>query len=202
MTEPERNTDAPRPRVGISACLLGERVRYDGGHKLDPYLRDELGKLVEWVPVCPEAECGLGVPREAMRLVAREGTVPDPPEAETVPTPRLVTRATGVDHTERMLSWAAKRLDALAREGLAGFVLKARSPSCGMCVEICDAKGKPCGSGRGLWARALAERFPAMPIEEDERLRAPRVRAEFLQCALLHHKEHEGRHQGRQGQKK
>ncbi len=158
----------PKPRLGISACLLGERVRYDGGHKLDPYLRDQMGTLVEWVPVCPEVECGLGVPREAMRLVG-EATAP-----------RLVTRAAGVDHTERMNAWACQRLDALAREKLAGFVLKARSPSCGMCVEVCDAKGKPCGSGPGLWAGALAERFPDLPLEEDERLRDPRIRAEFF----------------------
>ena len=87
--------------LGISACLLGEKVRYDGGHKLDRFITDTLGKYVEFVPVCPETECGLGVPREAMRLVG-------PPDS-----PRLITNRTGVDHTEHMIRWAQKRLSEL-----------------------------------------------------------------------------------------
>ena len=97
-------------RVGISTCLLGENVRYDGGHKLDRYLMDTLGQYVDYVPVCPEVECGLGVPREAIRLVGD-------PES-----PRLVTVKTGHDLTERMLAWAGKRVKELEREGLCGFI--------------------------------------------------------------------------------
>lgn len=151
-----------KPRLGISSCLLGERVRYDGGHKLDLYLRDALGPFVEWVSVCPEEECGLAVPREAMRLAGSPAAA------------RLITRETRIDHTDRMAAWAARRLDELERMGIRGFVLKARSPSCGLCVQIEDA------TGAGLFARALMERFPGLAISEDEALRDPLIRAEFL----------------------
>jgi uncharacterized protein YbbK (DUF523 family) len=150
----------PKPRVGISACLLGREVRYDGGHKLDRFLRDALGALVEFVPVCPEVECGLPVPREAMGL---EG---DPAA------PRLVTRETRVDHTARMLRWAGRRVNALARRDLRGFVFKARSPSCG--------PGHGDARGAGLFARAFMDRFPLLPVEDEERLRDPAVREAFL----------------------
>ncbi len=166
MTKP--GTEAFKPRLGISACLLGERVRYDGGHKLDRHLRDVLGECVEWVPVCPEAECGLSVPREAMRLV---GGLADP---------RLVTRTTGIDHTERMKSWATKRLAEPDALRLDGFVLKARSPSCALSVEVVDAAGNPVGRGPGLFARALIQRFPGLPVAEDEALHDPRAWKAFL----------------------
>src|SRR5512143_1734368 len=121
MKSQERHKETIHPaagiKLGISSCLLGENVRYDGGHKLDHYLRDTLGQFVEWVPVCPEVECGLPVPREAMRLVGD-------PDA-----PRLVTRKTGIDHTERMTKWAGRKLAQLERQNLCGFVFKARSPS-------------------------------------------------------------------------
>ena len=107
-------------RLGISSCLLGEKVRYDGGHKLDPFLKDTLGVYVEYVPVCPEEECGLGTPREPMKLVG------DPSS------PRLVTRNTGIDVTERILEWAGKRTGELENEDLSGFIFKSRSPSCGV----------------------------------------------------------------------
>jgi uncharacterized protein YbbK (DUF523 family) len=161
-------TEASKPRLGISACLLGEHVRYDGGDKLDRYLRDVLGEFVEWVPVCPEAECGLSVPREAMRLAGNPND------------PRLVTQKTGVDHTERMKEWAAKRLAELDTLRLDGFVLKARSPSCGLRVEVFDAPHRPHASAAGLFARALAERFGDLPLSEDEPLRDPRAWKGFL----------------------
>ena len=112
-SEREKRGAPDKIRLGISSCLLGERVRYDGGHKHDAYLTDTLGPCVEWVPVCPEVECGLPVPREAMRL---EG---DPAS------PRLVVIRTRVDHTERMRAWAQRRVEELAAEGLSGFVFKA-----------------------------------------------------------------------------
>jgi uncharacterized protein YbbK (DUF523 family) len=135
-------------RIGVSACLLGEPVRYDGGDRRDPRLQEALGELVAWVPVCPEVECGLGVPREAMRLTG------DPAA------PRLVTVDGGVDHTARLQDWIAVRLEELARAGLRGFVFKSRSPSCGIA----------CG---GLFARAYAERFPGSPVIEDAQLHEP-----------------------------
>ena len=127
-------------RLGISACLLGEPVRFDGGHQWDRFITDTLGQYVEFVPVCPEAECGLGVPREAMRLVGE-------PEA-----PRLVTVRTKVDLTERMQTWARKRVRELEQEDLRGFIFKSKSPSSGMervRVYSETAQGAPVTPGRG-----------------------------------------------------
>lgn len=159
-----------RIKVGISACLLGQNVRYDGGHKLDRFLRDTLGAYVEYVPVCPETECGLGVPREAMRLVA----APDGP--------RLVTISGGVDHTERMRAWAADRLDALEREDLCGFIFKSNSPSSGMeRVKVYGAKGIPVKNGVGIFAGLFMRRFPLIPVEDEGRLNDPGLRENFIE---------------------
>jgi uncharacterized protein YbgA (DUF1722 family)/uncharacterized protein YbbK (DUF523 family) len=157
-------------KIGISTCLLGEKVRYDGGHKHNPYITQTLGRFFEWVPVCPESECGLGIPREAMYLVG---------EADH---PRLVTRKTGIDHTGQMLSWAAERLDTLAREDLDGFIFKKDSPSSGLYrVKIVNDKGRPVKSGRGLFAAAFTARFPRIPVEEEGRLNDPILRENFIE---------------------
>ncbi|MGQ9859035.1 MAG: YbgA family protein [Thermodesulfobacteriota bacterium] len=161
---------ADRIRVGISACLLGQTVRYDGGHKLDRYIRDTLGKYLEFVPVCPEVECGLGVPREAMRLVGD-------PES-----PRLVTVRSGRDVTEQMLKWAKQRLEELQEEELCGFIFKSGSPSSGMeRVKVYSPGGMPSLKGRGLFAGAFMERFPLLPVEEDGRLHDPKLRENFVE---------------------
>lgn len=163
----------PKPRLGISACLLGEPVRYDGGHKLDRLLMDTFGRFVDWVPVCPEAECGLGTPRPAMRL---EG---DPRS------PRLVVIETGEDLTERMQAWAEKRLDELSREDLCGFIFKGKSPSSGMQgVGVYDRSGKIVGAAAGIFARAFMDRFPGLPVEQDDRLQDPGNRGNFLNQIL------------------
>lgn len=157
-------------RLGISSCLLGQNVRYNGGHKLDRYLHDTLGRFVEWVPVCPEVECGLGVPRESMRLVG------DPAA------PRLVTAKTGIDHTGRMQRWADRRLDGLASEDLSGFVFKSASPSSGLkAVKVYDEKGSPSRRGTGIFARAFTERFPLLPVEDEGRLNDPGLRENFIE---------------------
>ncbi len=161
-----------RIRVGISACLLGENVRYDGRHKLDRLLRDTLGAWVAWVPVCPEVECGLPVPRESMRLVG------DPK------TPRLITTRGDEDLTAQMLTWAARRVEELAAEDLAGFVFKSKSPSCG--IERVKVYGDgdsatPNESGVGLFAAAFKERFPLLPTEEEGRLHDPRQCERFIE---------------------
>jgi uncharacterized protein YbgA (DUF1722 family)/uncharacterized protein YbbK (DUF523 family) len=158
-------------RVGISSCLLGNRVRFDGGHKLDRYLRDTLGAHVEWVPVCPEVESGMPVPREALRLVG------DPEH------PRLVTSRSGVDHTEVMQAWAERRLDALERDDLCGFVFKSRSPSSGMRqVKVYPpAGGVPSHAGVGIFAGAYMERFPLLPVEDEGRLNDPGLRENFIE---------------------
>jgi len=159
----------PIIRLGISKCLLGENVRYDGGHRRDPFLIDELGRYVQWVPVCPEVEMGLSIPREAMRLVG------DPEN------PRLVTIKTGLDHTERQLSWAKQRLEELAGEGLHGFVFKKDSPSSGLYrVKVYNDKGAAQRTGVGLFARAFTQRFPLLPVEEEGRLHDWRLRENFI----------------------
>lgn len=166
-----------RPRVGISTCLLGFKVRYDGGHKMDRFLKHTLGKFVEWVPVCPELETGLGVPREALRLVGE------------VDNPRLVTNRTSVDVTDRMLIWASKRLDDLAKESLCGFVFKAKSPSSGMeRVKVYNDKGIPVKRGVGIFARAFKERFPNLPTEEEGRLHDMVLRENFITRVFAYHR--------------
>jgi len=175
-SEREKRGAPDRIRLGISSCLLGERVRYDGGHKHDAYLTDTLGQFVQWVPVCPEVECGLSVPREAMHL---EG---DPAS------PRLVTIRTHVDHTDRMLAWARRWVEELAAGGLSGFVFKANSPSCGReCVPVYDARGTVQEIGVGLFARALVERFPLLPVEDDLRLHDPALRENFIERISRNH---------------
>lgn len=157
-------------RLGISSCLLGENVRFDGGHQRDRFLVDTLGAYVTYVPVCPEVECGLPVPREAMRLVG------------DVNSPRLVTIRSGEDHTDRMQSWARRRLKGLEDEGLCGFVFKSRSPSSGMeRVKVYDANGVPAKKGRGVFAAAFMEHFPLIPVEEDGRLHDPGLRENFIE---------------------
>jgi uncharacterized protein YbgA (DUF1722 family)/uncharacterized protein YbbK (DUF523 family) len=157
-------------RLGISACLLGEPVRYDGGHKRDRFITDTLGPYVEFVPVCPETECGLGVPRESMRL---EG---DPAA------PRLITSRTRVDHTDRMVAWAQKRLKELEKEDLCGFIFKSDSPSSGMeRVRVYGDKGMPLRKGIGIFARVFMERFPLVPVEDEGRLHDPKLRENFVE---------------------
>ncbi len=157
-------------RLGMSSCLLGENVRYDGGHKLDRFLTDTLGNYVQYVPVCPEAECGFGIPRESLRLVGD-------PNA-----PRLVTSRTKQDHTERMLTWARKRVLELEKEDLCGFIFKSNSPSSGMeRVKVYNEKGMPVKKGVGVFARAFMEHFPLVPVEEEGRLHDPKLRENFIE---------------------
>jgi uncharacterized protein YbgA (DUF1722 family)/uncharacterized protein YbbK (DUF523 family) len=164
-------------KLGISSCLLGNNVRYDGGHKLDHYLRHTLGQFIEWVPVCPEAECGLPVPREAMDLVG------DPDS------PRLITRVTGADHTGRMKQWAKKKLTALEKKDLCGFVLKARSPSCGVHdTKLYSRPGRLAARRAGLFAEAVMDRFPLMPIEDEEGLQDPGMRENFIERLFVYHR--------------
>ena len=154
-------------KLGISSCLLGENVRYDAGHKLDHFLKDTLGKFVEWVGVCPEVECGLSTPREAMRLVG-------PPESS-----RIVTRNSNIDHTERMVAWAKVRLEHLEKEGLRGFVFKSDSPSCGLNSVLSE-------KGIGIFAKEFTGRFKLMPVEDNDRLQDDKIRENFINrvCAF------------------
>ncbi len=163
-----------RLKLGISSCLLGAKVRYDGGHKRDSFLTYTFGRYVEWIPVCPEVECGLPVPREAMRLVG----VPD--------APRLVATLTGTDHTERMVRWAQEKIGYLKSTGICGFISKSKSPSSGMQgVEVYTPSGEVDGSGAGIFARIFINSFPLLPIEDDVRLRDPVLRESFIERVFV-----------------
>ena len=155
--------------IGVSSCLLGAEVRYDGRHKRNAWLVDTLGRFVRFVPVCPEVELGLGTPREPIRLERAGREV------------RLVGVNSGTDHTEAMRAYAARRVAELARLGLAGYVLKAKSPSCGLFrVEVHRPGGLTPERGRGLFAEALASAMPGIPLEEEGRLDDPRLRDNFI----------------------
>jgi uncharacterized protein YbbK (DUF523 family) len=166
-----------RPRVGISRCLLGDEVRYDGGHKLEPSLIERLADRVEWVPVCPEVEVGMGVPREPIELVVM------PAGAIAASAVRVVGCHTGDDWTARMQAWAARRISELAELRLSGFVLKARSPSCG----VRDVAVRGGDAAAGLFAQALLTAMPDLPVDDEERLRDPAARARFLERVLARH---------------
>src|SRR5512147_1284370 len=162
-------TTAPL-RLGISRCLLGDEVRFDGGHKRDNFLTDVFGCYVEWVPVCPEVEAGLGTPREAMRLVGNSQH------------PRLVTIKSGIDHTNALETITKKRIEELSELDLSGYVFKKDSPSCGVDrVRIYNEHGMPSHSGIGLFARGFLEQFPLIPVEEEGRLCDAPLRENFIE---------------------
>jgi uncharacterized protein YbbK (DUF523 family) len=162
-------------KIGISSCLLGNNVRYDGGHKLDLYLRDTLGQIVLWSPVCPEVEAGLTVPREPMQLYG------DPSA------PRLITIETKMDRTDDLLYLIEKKLPRLEQQGISGFVFKARSPSCGVHdTPLHSASGYLVGLRAGLFAEAVVRRYPFLPVEDEERLRDPGIRDTFIERALAY----------------
>ena len=157
-------------RVGVSACLLGQKVRYDGGHKHDRYLTDTLAEFFTLVPMCPEAEVGMGTPRETVRL---EGDIADP---------RMVAPRSGADWTSRMNSWSGAKVKDLAAQNLSGFVFKKNSPSCGVFrVGVMQASGQPLAQGRGLFAAVYTRAFPLVPVEEEGRLHDPKLRENFLE---------------------
>jgi uncharacterized protein YbbK (DUF523 family) len=158
---------ANRPRVGISSYLLGERVRYDGGHKRNEWLVDVIGHDVDWVPVCPEVEAGFGTPREPMDLVrTADGTI------------ALVTKNTSRDVTATLKDFAARRVEQLVTDDLSGYVRKADSPSCGL-------QDSP---SRGLFADALVARFPDLPVEDERQLADPVRRRQFVERVFAYHR--------------
>jgi uncharacterized protein YbgA (DUF1722 family)/uncharacterized protein YbbK (DUF523 family) len=182
MSAPE----PPRLRVGVSACLLGQEVRYNGGHKRDAFLTDTFGRYVEWVAVCPEVEVGMGTPRPPIRLERRGEEV------------RLVMPSTGGDYTDAMRWWAGRRVAELAAMDLDGYVLKKDSPSCGMeRVKVYPGReGAPSKDGRGLFAEALIARLPDLTVEEEGRLNDPLLRESFIARVFVHHRWREGEKEG------
>lgn len=166
---------ADKIRLGVSSCLLGEHVRFDGGHKENHYLTETLAPFVEWVPVCPEVDIGLGTPREAIRLVG------------TTQAPRLLAPKSGNDLTEQMLNYARAKITQLQRMDLDGYILKKDSPSCGMeRVRVYHENGGAARTGVGLYARVLLAKMPDLPIEEEGRLHDPALRANFVVRIFAH----------------
>jgi uncharacterized protein YbgA (DUF1722 family)/uncharacterized protein YbbK (DUF523 family) len=164
-------------RIGVSACLLGEQVRFDGGHKRDGFLTDTLRRFVEFVAVCPEMEIGLGVPRETLRLERDNGGV------------RLIANKSHLDHTGKMEVYARRRAAGLTRENLSGYVLKKNSPSCGMeRVRVYNEAGMPTRDGRGIFAEALLRRWPNLPVEEEGRLNDPHIRENFIERVFAYYR--------------
>jgi uncharacterized protein YbgA (DUF1722 family)/uncharacterized protein YbbK (DUF523 family) len=164
-------------QLGISMCLLGEKVRFDAGHKRDRFLTDVLGEYFSWVPVCPELEVGMGVPREAVRLT---GT----PER-----PRMVGVKSGEDWTERMEIYSAKRVHDIVAKDLSGFIFKSDSPSCGMeRVKVYAKNGIPLKNGRGLFTHVFMKESPLVPVEEEGRLNDARIRENFIVRVFSYHR--------------
>ncbi|MBN1981178.1 MAG: DUF1722 domain-containing protein, partial [Chitinivibrionales bacterium] len=165
-----------KPLVGISSCLLGKNVRYDGGHKLDHYLVDILGQFVEYVPICPEVECGMTIPREALRLVAVDGDI------------RLMTQKSGIDMTPHMKQWMKKKLTTLTHLPLCGFIFKTKSPSSGLFrVKVYHENGTT-NNGVGIFAQGLTEQMPYLPVEEDQRLYDSSLRENFIERLFAMHR--------------
>jgi len=162
-------------KLGISSCLLGHKVRYDGGHKYDAWLVETLGQYVDYVPVCPEAGCGMSIPREALRLV---GTKDDY---------RLITVKTGIDYTDQMLEFSYETLKRLESEQLCGYVFKSKSPSSGMeRVKVYPPHGGAAGkTGVGIWAREFMRAYPLLPVEEEGRLHDPVLRENFIERIFI-----------------
>jgi uncharacterized protein YbgA (DUF1722 family)/uncharacterized protein YbbK (DUF523 family) len=157
-------------RLGVSSCLMGEKVRFDGGHARDLFVVETLGQWFEFVPVCPEMEIGMGSPRPTVRLVSGDQGL------------RLVARSTGEDFTERMLAFSERRVGELQRQDLDGFVLKKSSPSCGMeRISVYQNHMPGRRDERGLFAAALMRRWPGLPVEEEGRLNDPRLRENFIE---------------------
>lgn len=183
----EWNATIPeRIRLGVSSCLLGRNVRYDGGHKRDKFLMDTLNPYVEWVQVCPEVDIGLGTPRPPIRLerASRRGSNGNGGTAAAVETGggvRLVMPESDEDLTDRMTEYAERKIEKLREKRLAGYILKSNSPSCGMeRVRVYDHNGVPARDGVGLYAEVLTRRMPTLPTEEEGRLNDPRLRENFI----------------------
>jgi len=167
-------------RLGVSSCLLGNEVRYDGGHKFDAWIVKTLGNFVDYIALCPEHECGLPIPREAMNLSGKKDDY------------RMLTVKTGIDHSARMLAWSEKAIAKLRSKQLCGYILKSKSPSCGMeRVKIYPPHGgAPGKTGVGLFARTLQQAFPLLPIEEEGRLHDAAIRENFIERVFVMHRWH------------
>lgn len=162
-------------KVGISSCLLGNKVRYDGNHKLDRNITETLGSFFQYVPFCPEVECGLGIPREAMHLVG------DPSS------PRLITTRTQIDITERLNRYTETTLNSISSENLCGFIFKSKSPSCGLfdTKVITTPSDGSVKKGAGLFAAAFTKKFPLVPVTDEKQLHNLQFLEKFIEQVFV-----------------
>ena len=177
--------DAIPLRLGVSSCLLGEEVRYDGGHCRNRFVVDILGQWFEWVPVCPEMEIGMGTPRPTIRLLADGDTV------------KLVAPKTGEDFTKRMRAYSRKRVGELTRSGLDGYILKKGSPSCGIeRLPVFGENGVLRRNGVGVYTDTLKRAWPNLPIEDEGRLNDAGLRENFIERTFCRNRWRSLRHRG------
>jgi uncharacterized protein YbgA (DUF1722 family)/uncharacterized protein YbbK (DUF523 family) len=164
-------------KVGVSSCLLGEKVRWNGDHKQDLFVKDLLGRFFEWVPTCPEVEIGMGIPRETVQLTGNASA------------PRMVGNTTGTDWTSRMNRYSKKRSSELANMNLCGYIFKNRSPSCGIArIKVYGDDGNPTPNGRGLFAGAFMQQCALVPVEDEGRLHDPGIRENFITRVFAYHR--------------
>lgn len=163
-------------RIGVSSCLLGQPVRYDGNHKQDDFIVDKLGRFFEWVPLCPEVAIGLGVPRPPIRLVGSSTA------------PRAVgVKDAGLDVTDKLAAYGKQQARKL--NDISGYIFKSKSPSCGMERVKIYAPGQALrNNGRGIYAHAFLAAQPYLPAEEEGRLGNPRLRENFIERVLAYHR--------------
>lgn len=164
-----------RIRLGISSCLLGKEVRYNGGHARDMFVLETFAPYVDFIDVCPEVECGMPVPREAIRLVGDSDR------------PRLLGHKSQTDFSPQMQTWTATRLAELAREELCGYIFKSKSPSCARyrLKVYPENGGQPSPSGVGMFTREFIREFPLLPVEEEGRLHDPQLREHFIERIFI-----------------
>jgi len=168
---------ASKIKVGVSSCLLGEKVRWDGNHKQDSVVKNQLGRIFEWVPTCPEVEIGMGIPRESVHLTGSSKS------------PRMVGTTTATDWTQRMNRYSKKRSAELAKMNVCGYIFKSKSPSCGIArIKILINNGKTQSKGRGLFAELFIQQYPLVPVEDEDRLHDARVRENFITRVFAYHR--------------
>jgi uncharacterized protein YbgA (DUF1722 family)/uncharacterized protein YbbK (DUF523 family) len=168
---------ASKIKVGVSSCLLGEKVRWDGNHKQDSVIKNQLRRIFEWVPTCPEVEIGMGIPRESVQLTGGSKA------------PLMVGNRTGTDWTRRMNRYSQKRSAELERMDVCGYIFKSKSPSCGIGrIPVIGKNGKPQRNGRGLFAEAFMRQCSLIPVEDEDRLHDARIRENFITRVFAYHR--------------
>ena len=172
MAKPDSQPEAGRPIVAISSCLLGQRVRYDGGHKRDAYITEILSRFVDWRPVCPEVAIGMGVPRPPIRLVG-----------DKISPSALGVEDTALDVTGELVIYARGMVREL--HNISGYIFKSKSPSCGLNdAGLFDVDGRAQGFTAGVYAQVIQQSLPHLPVIDEQMLQEGQVQRRFLERVL------------------